>query len=105
MRFSSFYIIRRQVLTRRLNFSGYKLLAVSFKKFIQDDCFTLSLSISFVFLLSIIPFATLSILIFDFVQQLLFAQTNWVGQATELLADELNQVCLLYTSDAADDRT
>ena len=92
MRFSSLYIIRRQVLTRRLNFSGYKLLAVSFKKFIQDDCFTLSLSISFVFLLSIIPFATLSILIFDFVQQLLFAQTNWVGQATELLADELNQV-------------
>ena len=92
MRFSSFYIIRRQVLIRRLNFSGYKLLAVSFKKFIQDDCFTLSLSISFVFLLSIIPFATLSILIFDFVQQLLFAQTNWVGQATELLADELNQV-------------
>mgnify|MGYP001826565702 FL=1 len=92
MRFSSLYIIRRQVLIRRLNFSGYKLLAVSFKKFIQDDCFTLSLSISFVFLLSIITFATLSILIFDFVQQLLFAQTNWVGQATELLADELNQV-------------
>ncbi len=74
------------------NFSGHKLLAVSFKKFLQDDCFTLSLSISFVFLLSIIPFATLSILIFDLIQQLFFAHTNWVGQATELLADELNQV-------------
>jgi len=45
-----------------------------------------------VFLLSIIPFATLSILIFDFIQQLFFAHTNWVGQVTELLADELNQV-------------
>ncbi len=74
------------------NFSGHKLLAVSFKKFLQDDCFTLSLSISFVFLLSIIPFATLSILIFDLVQQLFFAHTNWVVQVTELLADELNQV-------------
>ena len=92
MRFSSIYIIRRQILTLCPNFSGHKLLAVSFKKFLQDDCFTLSLSISFVFLLSIIPFATLSILIFDLIQQLFFAHTNWVGQATELLADELNQV-------------
>ena len=92
MRFSSIYIIRRQILTLRPNFSGHKLVAVSFKKFIQDDCFNLSLSISFVFLLSIIPFATLSILVFDLIQQLLFAHTNWVGQVTELLADELNQV-------------
>jgi len=92
MRFSSIYIIRRQILTLRPNFSGHKLVAVSFKKFLQDDCFTLSLSISFVFLLSIIPFATLSILIFDLIQQLFFAHTNWVVQVTELLADELNQV-------------
>jgi uncharacterized BrkB/YihY/UPF0761 family membrane protein len=45
-----------------------------------------------VFLLSIIPFATLSILVFDFIQQLFFAHTNWAGQVTDLLADELNQV-------------
>ena len=74
------------------NICGHKLLVVSFKKFLQDDCFTLSLSISFVFLLSIIPFATLSILVFDFIQQLFFAHTNWAGQVTDLLADELNQV-------------
>ncbi|MGB5750016.1 MAG: YihY/virulence factor BrkB family protein [Desulfobacterales bacterium] len=92
MRFSSIYIIRRQIWALRLNFSSHKLVAVSFKKFLKDDCFTLSLSISFVFLLSIIPFATLSILIFDLIQQLFFAHTNWVGQVTELLADELNQV-------------
>ena len=42
--------------------------------------------------MSIIPFATLSILVFDLIQQLFFAHTNWAGQATELLADELNQV-------------
>jgi len=58
----------------------------------QDDCFTLSLAVSFVFLLSIIPFATLSIMIVDFVQKLLFAQANWTGQLTEILADEMNQV-------------
>jgi uncharacterized BrkB/YihY/UPF0761 family membrane protein len=50
------------------------------------------LSISFVFLLSIIPFATLSILIFDLIQNQLFAHTGWAGRVTELLADELNQV-------------
>jgi len=92
MRFSSIYIIRRQILTLRPNFSGYKLFSISFKKFLVDDCFTLSLSVSFVFLLSIIPFATLSILVFDLIQKLFFAHTNWAGQVTDLLADELNQV-------------
>jgi membrane protein len=92
MRFSSIYIIRRQILTLRPNFSGYKLFSVSFKKFLEDDCFSLSLSVSFVFLLSIIPFATLSILVFDLIQKLFFAHTNWAGQVTDLLADELNQV-------------
>ena len=92
MRFSSIYIIRRQILTLRPNFSGYKLFSVSFKKFLEDDCFSLSLSVSFVFLLSIIPFATLSILVFDLIQKLFFAHTNWAGQVTDLLAEELNQV-------------
>jgi membrane protein len=92
MRFSSIYIIRRQILTLRPNFSGYKLFSVSFKKFLEDDCFTLSLAVSFVFLLSIIPFATLSILVFDLIQKLFFAHTNWAAQVTDLLADELNQV-------------
>ncbi len=92
MRFSSIYIIRRQILTLRPNFSGYKLFSISWKKFLEDDCFTLSLSVSFVFLLSIIPFATLSILIFDLIQKLFFAHTNWAGQVTDLLAEELNQV-------------
>ena len=92
MRYLSVYVLKRQILTLRPNFSGHKLFAVSFKKFLQDDCFNLSLSISFVFLLSIIPFATLSILVFDLIQNLLFAHTHWAGRVTELLADELNQV-------------
>jgi len=76
----------------RLNFLGHRLFLISFRKFIQDDCFNLSLSVSFVFLLSIIPFATLSILIVDFIQHLFFAQANWTGQVTEILADEMNRV-------------
>jgi len=81
-----------KIMALRHNFVGHKLFIISFKKFLQDDCFNLSLSISFVFLLSIIPFATLSILIMDFFQKLFFAQANWTGQVTELLADEMNQV-------------
>jgi len=81
-----------KIMALRHNFVGHKLLVISFRKFLQDDCFTLSLSVSFVFLLSIIPFATLSILIVDFFQKLFFAQANWAGQVTEILADEMNQV-------------
>ena len=81
-----------KIMALRHNFVGHKLFVISFKKFLQDDCFNLSLSVSFVFLLSIIPFATLSILIVDFLQKLFFAQANWTGQVTEMLADEMNQV-------------
>ena len=81
-----------QILTMRANFSGTKLFTVAAKKFVQDDCFTLSLSISFVFLMSIIPFATLSILVFDMIQRLFISQVNWTGQITEMLADEMIQV-------------
>jgi hypothetical protein len=42
--------------------------------------------------MSIIPFATLSLLVFDLIQNLFFSHTGGAGQATELIADELNQV-------------
>ena len=76
----------------RFSFAGHRLFLISFRKFLLDDCFNLSLSVSFVFLLSIIPFATLSILIVDFIQHLFFSQANWTGQVTEMLADEMNRV-------------
>jgi YihY family inner membrane protein len=81
-----------KILNRHSNLLGYKLFSISVKEFIKDDCFTLSLSISFVFLLSIIPFSTLSILIFNVLQNLSFSQTNWAGRITEMLADELIQI-------------
>ena len=83
----------------RRHFVGHKLFVISFRKFVRDDCFTLSLSVSFVFLLSIIPFATLSILIVDLFQQFFFAQANWTGQVTEMLADEMNQVIPFVSRD------
>lgn len=83
----------------RYNFLGHRLFLISLKKFIRDDCFNLSLSVSFVFLLSIIPFATLSILIVDLIQHLFFAHANWTGQVTEMLADEMNRVIPFVSRD------
>ena len=81
-----------KIMALRMNFVSHRLFLISFKKFMRDDCFTLSLSVSFVFLLSIIPFAALSILIVNFIQDLFFAQANWAGQVADMLADEMNQV-------------
>jgi uncharacterized BrkB/YihY/UPF0761 family membrane protein len=50
------------------------------------------LSIAFVFLLSIIPFATLSVLIFKFIQNAFFSQAYWAGKTTEMLTDGLVQM-------------
>ena len=74
------------------NVPGYNLLATSLNKFIKDDCFTLSLSVSFVFLLSIIPFTTLSILIFDLVKGLFFSNAALAGNISEILAEEVNHI-------------
>ncbi len=71
------------------NFVGYKLFSLSAREFVRDDCFTLSLSISFVFLLSIIPFATLSVLIFKSIQDAFFSHAYWAGKLTEVMTDGL----------------
>jgi YihY family inner membrane protein len=70
---------------------GYNLLSTALTKFALDDCVTLSLSISFVFLLSIIPFTTLSILIFDLVKGLVVS-TAWAGNISETLSEEINHI-------------
>jgi len=88
-----------KVMALRNRFVGHKLFVIAFRKFLQDDCFTLSLSVSFVFLLSIIPFATLSILIVDFFQKLLFAQANWTGDVTEMLVDDMIQIIPFVSRD------
>ena len=76
----------------RLNIPGYYLFVASVNKFVKDDCVTLSLSVSFVFLLSIIPFTTLSILIFDFVKGFFTTGAAWSGNISEILAEEINHI-------------
>ncbi len=71
---------------------GYNLLAASINNFMKDDCITLSLSVSFVFLLSIIPFSTLSILVFDFIKGYFIANAAWTSNISEILADEINHI-------------
>ena len=71
---------------------GYNLFSTTVTKFARDDCVTLSLSISFVFLLSIIPLTTLSILIFDLVKGLFVSSSAWVGNISETLVEEINHI-------------
>ena len=76
----------------RFYIPGYQLLVASVNKFVKDDCVSLSLSVSFVFLLSIIPFTTLSILIFDLVKGFFITNAVWAGNISEILAEEINHI-------------
>ena len=76
----------------RLQIPGYHLFVASVNKFIKDDCVTLSLSVSFVFLLSIIPFSTLSILIFDLIKGFFIHNAAWANNISEVLAEEINHI-------------
>jgi YihY family inner membrane protein len=81
----------------RLNIPGYNLFSAALGKFDKDDCVTLSLSVSFVFLLSIIPFSTLSILIFDLVKGFFIANGAFSGNVSEVLAEEINHIIPFVT--------
>jgi YihY family inner membrane protein len=75
-----------------LNIPGYNLFSTALTKFARDDCVTLSLSISFVFLLSIIPFTTLSILIFDLVKGFFVSNSICGGNISETLTEEISHI-------------
>jgi len=81
----------------RLNIPGYNLLSAALNKFDKDDCVTLSLSVSFVFLLSIIPFSTLSILIFDLIKGFFISNSAFSGNISEVLAEEINHIIPFVT--------
>jgi YihY family inner membrane protein len=81
----------------RLNIPGYNLFSAALHKFDKDDCVTLSLSVSFVFLLSIIPFSTLSILIFDLIKGFFIANSAFSGNISEVLAEEINHIIPFVT--------
>lgn len=84
--------LRSRMLIMGIRIPGSRLLPAAASKFAEDDCVTLALSISFVFLLSIIPLTTLSILLFDFIRHTFFVRTAWSGNIAEMLADEIVQI-------------
>ncbi len=73
------------------------MFSAALNKFDKDDCVTLSLSVSFVFLLSIIPFSTLSILIFDLIKGFFIANSAFSGNISEVLAEEINHIIPFVT--------
>ena len=83
--------------TIRFNIPGYNLFSASLSKFDKDDCVTLSLSVSFVFLLSIIPLSTLSILIFDLIKGFFINNSSFSGNISEVLAEEINHIIPFVT--------
>ena len=69
--------------------SKLKIFADSFKNLYEDDCLTQSSSISFVFLLSIIPFAMLNIFIFNLIQRIAFPDFTLAENIRDFFAKEM----------------
>lgn len=63
------------------------------KKFIDDDCVTLSTSISYVFLLALVPFSTLTVYIISIVQAWIFPiHVGWGQVVKEIYTEEMAQM-------------
>ena len=75
----------------------YDICISALRTFHQDDCFTLSSSISFIFLFSIIPFSTLSFFVFNAIGQAVFSADIWTNKLIEMIADELIHVIPFVT--------
>lgn len=75
----------------------YRICTSALKTFHKDDCFTLSSSISFIFLFSIIPFSTLSFFVFNAIGQAVFSADIWTNKLIEMIADELIHVIPFVT--------
>ncbi|MBD3419817.1 MAG: hypothetical protein GF398_06855 [Chitinivibrionales bacterium] len=66
----------------------FRLYSAAARNFLHDDCFTLATSISYVFLLSIIPFTTLALFFFNQIQRFFFNNT-WLDNLQGALVDEI----------------
>jgi len=75
----------------------YNICAAALKTFHKDDCVTLSSSISFIFLFSIIPFSTLSFFVFNAIQRTFFTADIWTNKLIEMIADELIHIIPFVT--------
>jgi membrane protein len=75
----------------------YNICIAALKTFHRDDCFTLSSSISFIFLFSIIPFSTLSFFVFNAIQRTFFSGDIWTNKLVEMIANELIHIIPFVT--------
>lgn len=71
----------------------YAIFRNAVRKFIDDDCITLATSVSFVFLLSLVPFSSLTVYIISMVQAWLFPiHEGWGQLVKEIYTDEMTQM-------------
>ena len=68
----------------------FAVLRLAVKNFIDDDCVTLATSVSYVFLLSLVPFSSLTVYIISMVQAWFFPIHEGLGQLVkEIYTDEM----------------
>lgn len=71
----------------------YTILRKAVGNFVDDDCVTLSTSISYVFLLSLVPFSTLTVYIISIVQTWFFPiHESWGQVVKEIYTEEMAQM-------------
>jgi uncharacterized BrkB/YihY/UPF0761 family membrane protein len=72
---------------------AHTILFKSVRKFIDDDCVTLATSISYVFLLSLVPFSSLTIYIISVAQEWFFPiHESWGRLVMEIYTEEMAQM-------------
>jgi membrane protein len=77
----------------------YNVCLAALKTFFKDDCFSLSSSISFIFLFSIIPFSTLSVFVFNAIQRTVFSADIWTNRLVGMIPDELIHIIPFVTKE------
>ena len=71
----------------------YTILHNAVRNFIDDDCVTLATSISYVFLLSLVPFSSLTVYIIHMIQGWFFPINHGWGQSVkEIFTEEMAQM-------------
>ena len=79
--------------------SIYRILSASIGNFINDDCLMLASSVSFFFLLSIIPFSILAFTIIKTVSEVFFTQNEIAWQYMDMITAEIMRLIPFVTED------
>ncbi len=69
-----------------------RIFSESTRSLLRDDCLTYASSVSFYFLLSMIPFSTLSLAVYRWIQSRLTSSAASFSDTAGMLAENLNQI-------------